>query len=400
MPLIAQRLAQIAPSPTIAMTQMARDLKEAGRDVISLSAGEPDFDTPAHIAEAGMAAIREGQTRYTAVDGIAPLKEAICAKMADDHGIEARPEMVSVSGGGKQVLYNALMASLDPGDEVLIPAPYWVSYPDMVRLAGGVPVILPCPQEDGFKLTPERLRAALTKRSKWLILNSPSNPTGAAYSAAEIGALMEVVRAQDGLHVLSDDIYEKILFDGAEFATPAQIAPDLAPRILTMNGMSKGYAMTGWRIGYGVGPEALIRAMGKVQSQSTSNPCTISQWAALAALTGPQDHIARFGAAFARRRDLVVAGLNAAEGITCATPRGAFYVYPSIAGCLGKTSAGGRAIASDEDFAMALLEEEGVATVFGAAFGLSPHIRISYATSDALLEEAMARIGRFCAGLA
>lgn len=397
MTLQSTTLSRVAPSPTIAMTQAARELKAKGRDIISLSAGEPDFDTPDHICDAAITAIRNGQTRYTAVDGIAELKSAICSKMALDHHISATPDMVSVGTGGKQVLFNALMATINPGDEVIIPAPYWVSYPDMVRLAGGTPVVVECPMESGFRLTAAQLEDAITERTKWVIFNSPSNPTGAAYGADEIAALMDVMRAHPHVWMLSDDIYEKILFEGS-FVTPAQVAPDLADRILTMNGVSKGYAMTGWRIGYGVGPKPLIDAMRKLQSQSTSNPCSIAQSAAVAALTGPQDHVTRFGTAFRRRRDLVVAGLNAA-GLPCPTPEGAFYVYPSVADCIGKTSAGGRAISTDEDFALALLEEEGVATVFGAAFGLSPFIRISYATGDDILRDALERISRFVSGL-
>lgn len=397
MTLQSTTLSRVAPSPTIAMTQAARELKAKGRDIISLSAGEPDFDTPDHICDAAITAIRNGQTRYTAVDGIAELKSAICSKMALDHHISATPDMVSVGTGGKQVLFNALMATINPGDEVIIPAPYWVSYPDMVRLAGGTPVVVECPMESGFRLTAAQLEDAITERTKWVIFNSPSNPTGAAYGADDIAALMDVMRAHPHVWMLSDDIYEKILFEGS-FVTPAQVAPDLADRILTMNGVSKGYAMTGWRIGYGVGPKPLIDAMRKLQSQSTSNPCSIAQSAAVAALTGPQDHVTRFGTAFRRRRDLVVAGLNAA-GLPCPTPDGAFYVYPSVADCIGKTSAGGRAISTDEDFALALLEEEGVATVFGAAFGLSPFIRISYATGDDILRDALERISRFVSGL-
>lgn len=399
MPLLSNAVQSIAPSPSIAVSQLARDLKNAGRDVIALSAGEPDFDTPANITEAAIRAMRDGHTRYTAVDGISELKSAIIAKMGRDHGIEATPDMVSVSTGGKQVLFNALMATLNPGDEVLIPAPYWVSYPDMTRLCGGTPVILPCPMEAGFKLTPAQLEAAITPRSKWLMFNSPSNPSGAVYTPEEIAALMDVVRRHPQLHVMSDDIYEKILFDDAVFATPAQVAPDLADRILTINGASKAHAMTGWRIGYAVGPAPLMAAMRKVQSQSTSCPCSIAQWATVEALNGPQDYLQTFAAAFKRRRDMVVARVNAIPGLSCPTPQGAFYVYPSVAECIGKTTPQGRVIQDDEAFAMALLEEADVALVFGAAFGVSPHVRISYAASDKMLSTALDRLAAFTASL-
>ncbi len=399
MAFLSDTLARVKPSPTIAVTTMAAELRAAGRDVIGLGAGEPDFDTPPNIAEAGRRAIAEGRTRYTAVDGIPELKRAICAKFARENGLHYAQAQVSVGSGGKQVIYNAFMATLNPGDEVVIPAPYWVSYPDMVRLAGGEPVIVPAGIEVGFKSTPEALEAAITERTKWFLFNSPSNPTGAAYTADEIRGLMAVLLRHRHVWVLSDDIYEHLTFDGAAFATPAQVEPRLMDRTLTMNGVSKAYAMTGWRIGYAAGPEPLIRAMAKVQSQTTSNPCSISQWAAVEALEGPQDFIEPNKRLFQRRRDLVVAGLNACEGVECPVPEGAFYVYPSIAGCIGKVSAGGTAIADDEAFATALLEEEGVAVVFGAAFGLSPHFRVSYATSDAALTEACARIERFCAGL-
>lgn len=392
---ISQALTRVSTSPTIAMTQKARDLKAAGRDVISLTAGEPDFDTPAHIAEAGAQAITEGRTRYTAVDGIPELKAAICAKFARDNDLTVTPDQVTVGTGGKQVLFNALMATLDPGDEVVIPAPYWVSYPDIVRLTGATPVIVPCPD---FTLSPDALEAALTPHSRWLILNTPGNPTGAVYSAEALRALAEVLRRWPDVMVLSDDIYEAIVFDGS-FATLAQVAPDLADRCLTMNGVSKAHAMTGWRIGYAAGPKPLIDAMRRLQGQSTSNPCSIAQWAALAALEGPQDHLTGFRAAYLRRRDLVLSLLADAPGLSCDVPGGAFYVYPSIAGCLGKVTAGGTRIDSDEDFAMALLDEAGVGTVFGAAFGLSPHIRISYAASDEALREACGRIVRFCEAL-
>lgn len=399
MTIISNAIARIKPSPTMAITARASALKAQGQDIIALSAGEPDFDTPAHIRDAAKAAMDAGATRYTAADGMPALKSAIAAKFARENGLDYDPDQIIVSSGGKQVLFNALMASLNPGDEVLIPAPYWVSYPDIVRLAGAEPVVLPCPAEDGFRLRPETLRAAITSRTKWLILNTPNNPSGAAYSAADLAALAEVLEDAPHVWVLSDDIYEHLLFDGAEFATLAQIAPALKERVLTMNGVSKAYAMTGWRIGYGAGPRELIRAMAKLQSQSTSNPCTISQHAALAALEGPQDYIRDSLAAFDRRRALVVAGLNACEGISCATPQGAFYAYPSIAGLIGRKTPQGEIIDSDERFCTALLEQTGVAVVFGAAFGLSPHFRVSYAASDEILTEAMQRIAAFCASL-
>ncbi|MBO9455414.1 pyridoxal phosphate-dependent aminotransferase [Paracoccus sp. R12_1] len=398
MSFLADRLARIKPSPTIAMTTRASEMRTRGHDIISLSAGEPDFDTPEHIRDAGKAAIDAGHTRYTPVDGTPSLKRAICDKFARENGLDYAPSQISVGTGGKQILFNALMATLDQGDEVVIPAPYWVSYPDMVLLAGGVPVIVECGIADGFRLTPQTLDAAITPRTKWLILNSPSNPSGAGYSRDEMRALTDVMLRHPDVWILSDDIYEHLVFDGFEFVTPAQVEPRLKDRVLTMNGVSKAYAMTGWRIGYGAGPESLIRAMAKLQSQSTSNPCSISQYAAEAALTGPQDYVAESRAVFQRRRDLVVAGLNACPGIDCPVPQGAFYVYPSIAALIGKTSAAGTRINDDEAFANALLDETGVAVVFGAAFGLSPHFRISYATSDAQLTEAMARIRRFCEG--
>ena len=395
---LSDTLARVKPSPTIAMTGRVAELRAEGKDIIGLSAGEPDFDTPEHIRDAAKAAIDAGHTRYTTVDGIAPLKQAISQKFARENGLDYAPQQVTVGTGGKQVLYNALMATLNPGDEVIIPAPYWVSYPDMVLLAGGTPVSVPCTADQGFRLTPEALEAAITPRTKWLMLNSPSNPSGAGYDRASMQALTDVLLDHPHVWVLSDDMYEHLVFDDFEFVTPAQVEPRLKDRTLTVNGVSKAYAMTGWRIGYGAGPETLIRAMAKLQSQSTSNPSSISQYAALAALTGPQDYITDSRAAFQRRRDLVVAGLNDCPGITCPTPQGAFYVYPSIAGLIGKTSAGGTVISDDEAFANALLEETGTAVVFGAAFGLSPHFRISYATSDAELTDAIARIKRFCEG--
>ena len=395
---LSDRLAKVKPSPTIAMTARAAELRAQGRDIISLSAGEPDFDTPAHIGAAAKAAIDAGQTRYTAVDGTPALKAAIAAKFARENGLDYRTDQISVGTGGKQILFNALVATLNEGDEVIIPAPYWVSYPDMVVLAGATPVIVECGIAEGFRLTPGALAAAITPRTKWLILNSPSNPSGAGYGRAQMQALTRVLLDHPQVWVLSDDIYEHLVFDDFEFCTPAQIEPRLKDRVLTMNGVSKSYAMTGWRIGYGAAPVALIKAMAKLQSQSTSNPCSISQAAALAALEGPQDYVTDSRAVFQRRRDLVVSALNDCPGITCPVPQGAFYVYPSITDLIGTISPGGMAIDSDEAFANALLEEAGVAVVFGAAFGLSPHFRISYATSDAALADACARIKRFCEG--
>ncbi len=399
MPFLSETLARVKPSPTIAVSTLARELKAAGKDVIGLGAGEPDFDTPAHIREAAKRAIDAGHTRYTAPDGMPELKAAIARKFARDNGLEYTPAQISVGSGGKQVLYNALMATLNAGDEVIIPAPYWVSYPDMVLLAGGRPVIVEAGMETGFRLTPEALEAAITPRTKWLIFNSPSNPTGAGYSRDQLKALTDVLLRHPHVWVMSDDIYEHLTFGDFEFCTPAEVEPGLCHRTLTVNGVSKAYAMTGWRIGYAGGPEELIGAMRKIQSQSTSNPCTISQWAAVEALEGPQDFIAGNNRIFQRRRDLVVAMLNEAEGIECPVPDGAFYVYPSIRGLIGKTSPAGTRITDDETFARALLEEKGVAVVFGAAFGLSPHFRVSYATSDEALKEACTRIRDFCAQL-
>ena len=398
MAFISDRLARIKPSPTIAMTTRAAELRAAGRDIISLSAGEPDFDTPQNVSDAAKAAIDAGHTRYTAVDGTPSLKRAIAAKFARENGLDYTPAQITVGTGGKQILFNALMATLNAGDEVIVPAPYWVSYPDMVLLAGGRPVVVECAQDQGFRLTPEALEAAITPRTKWLILNSPSNPSGAGYDRDQMAALCDVLLRHPQVWVLADDIYEHLVFDGFEFCTPAQVEPRLKDRVLTMNGVSKSYAMTGWRIGYGAAPETLIRAMAKLQSQSTSNPCSISQYAAEAALNGPQDYITDSRAVFQRRRDLVVAGLNACPGLDCPVPQGAFYVYPSMAGLIGRTSPGGTLIDSDEAFANALLDEEGVAVVFGAAFGLSPHFRISYAAADGVLREALTRIRRFCDG--
>ena len=399
MPFLSDALARVSPSPTIAVSQKAMDLKAAGKDVIGLGAGEPDFDTPDNIKAAAIAAIEAGKTKYTPVDGIPELKQAICDKFARENDLSYSPSQVTVSTGGKQVLFNALMATLNPGDEVIIPAPYWVSYPDMVKLGGGTPVIVETTLENGFRLTPEALEAAITPNTKWFIFNSPSNPTGAGYGHNQLKALTDVLMRHPHVWVMTDDMYEHLAFDGFQFCTPAQVEPGLFERTLTTNGVSKAYAMTGWRIGYAAGPEPLIAAMRKLQSQSTTNPCSISQWATVEALNGPQDFLAERCEAFRKRRDLVVAGLNAAKGITCAVPEGAFYVYPSIAECIGKTSAGGTLIDTDEAFATALLEEQGVAVVFGAAFGLSPYFRVSYATSDAVLEDACTRIQAFCAGL-
>ncbi len=399
MSFLSQTLDRVKPSPTIAVTTRAAELKAAGRDVIGLGAGEPDFDTPENIKAAAVAAIASGKTKYTAVDGIPELKKAICAKFKRENNLDYRPEQVTVGTGGKQVLYNAFMATLNPGDEVIIPAPYWVSYPDMVLLAGGTPVVVTGRFENRFKITAQELEAAITPRTKWFLFNSPSNPTGAGYSRTELKALTDVLMRHPNVWVMTDDMYEHLVFDDFVFCTPAEIEPALYDRTLTVNGVSKAYAMTGWRIGYAAGPVPLIKAMAKVQSQSTSNPCSVSQYAAVEALNGPQDFIQQNKAVFQRRRDLVVSMLNQAKGIVCPVPEGAFYVYPSIADCIGKTSEGGTLITDDEAFATALLDETGVAVVFGAAFGLSPHFRVSYATSDEILEDACARIQRFCAGL-
>ena len=399
MAFLADTLARVKPSPTIAISAMAMELKAAGKDIIALSAGEPDFDTPDNIKAAAKAAIDAGKTKYTAPDGMPELKQAICAKFKRENGIDYTPAQVSVGTGAKQVLYNALIATLNPGDEVVIPAPYWVSYPDMVLLGGGTPVIVEARPENSFKLAPEQLEAAITPRTKWLIFNSPSNPSGAGYSKDQLKGLTEVLMRHPHVWLMTDDIYEHVSYPPFEFCTPVEVEPGLIDRTLTVNGVSKAYAMTGWRIGYGAGPVELIAAMRKVQSQSTSNPCTISQWAAVEALNGPQDYIQASREAFQRRRDLVVSMLNQATGIHCQTPEGAFYVYPSIKGCIGKATPGGTVIADDEVFCTELLEAEGVAAVFGAAFGLSPNFRVSYATSDALLEQACQRIRRFCGSL-
>ena len=396
---LASGLSRVQPSATIAVTDKARQLRAAGRDVIGLGAGEPDFDTPENIKQAGIDAIARGETKYTAVTGIDELKQAICAKFERDNGLSYEPAQCFVAPGGKPVIYDAMMATLNPGDEVIIPAPYWVSYPDIVNLAGGNPVSIETRAEDGFKLQPEDLEAAITDKTKWFIFNSPSNPSGAAYTAAELKKLTDVLVKYPHVWILTDDMYEHLTYDNFVFATPAQVEPALYDRTLTMNGVSKAYCMTGWRIGYCAGPLELIKAMTKIQSQSTSNPTSISQWAAVEALNGPQDFIAENNQAFKRRRDLVVELLNKADGIDCITPEGAFYVYPSCAGAIGKSTPDGKVIESDEDFATQLLESEGVAVVHGAAFGLSPFFRISYATADETLVEACARIEKFCASL-
>ena len=396
MSILASSLARIKPSPTIAVTNLARELQAQGRDVIGLGAGEPDFDTPEHIKEAAIAAIRGGETKYTAVDGTPALKQAIVGKFRRENGIEYRTDEITVGTGGKQVLYNALMATLNAGDEVVIPAPYWVSYPDMTLLAGGTPVTVNCPEQTGFKLRPEDLDEAITPRTKWVLLNSPNNPTGAAYTEAELKALTDVLVRHPHVWLMTDDMYEHLVYDGFRFATAVQIEPALKERTLTVNGVSKAYAMTGWRIGYAGGPKELIRAMGVIQSQSTSNPSSVSQAAAVAALTGDLGFLAERNAVYRERRDLVVDQLNRAPGLRCHRPEGAFYVYPSCAGAIGRRTATGTHLASSADFAAALLAEEGVAVVHGAAFGLDPYFRISYATGTHLLEEACRRIIRFC----
>jgi aspartate aminotransferase len=399
MSFIAKRLSRIKPSPTLAVTQKARELKAAGRDIIGLGAGEPDFDTPDNIKQAAIAAIRRGETKYTAVDGTPELKAAIVEKFRRDSGLDYKPEQITVGTGGKQVLYNAFVATLDPGDEVIIPAPYWVSYPDMALLAEGSPVIVPCSENNRFKLQAEDLEAAITDKTKWVILNSPSNPSGAAYSRAEMQALTDVIKAHEQVWVLTDDIYEHLVYDGFQFVTAAEVEPALVARTLTVNGVSKAYCMTGWRIGFAGGPADLVKAMAKVQSQSTSNPSSVSQAAAIEALNGPQDFIAAHNAAFKSRRDLVVDAINTCPGLTCQKPEGAFYVYPSCAGTIGKTKPDGKVIETDGDFVTYILDAEGVAAVQGEAFGLSPYFRISYATSTEALEEACRRIRRACEAL-
>jgi aspartate aminotransferase len=399
MAFLADALSRIKPSPTISIANKALELKAAGRDVIGLAAGEPDFDTPENIKEAAIKAMRAGKTKYTAVDGIPELKDAICRKFKRENGLEYKRSQVSVGTGGKQVLFNALVATINPGDEVVIPAPYWVSYPDIVMFAGGTPVTVPTTMETGFKLQPADLERAITPKTKWLIFNSPCNPTGAAYTRAELKALTDVLVKHPHVWVLTDDMYEHLVYDDFEFVSPAQVEPKLYDRTLTLNGVSKAYCMTGWRIGYAAGPEILINAMRALQSQSTTNPNTLAQWASVEALDGPQDFIERNNKAFKERRDLAVSMLNQANGLQCPKPEGAFYVYPSCAGAIGKTTPSGKAIANDEDFVTQLLDAEGVAVVHGAAFGGSPNFRISYALATNELEDACRRIQRFCGSL-
>jgi aspartate aminotransferase len=396
---LAQALGRIQPSPTIAVSQKARDLKAAGRDVIGLGAGEPDFDTPDNIKDAAIAAIERGETKYTAVEGIPELRKAIAAKFKRENGLDYTPAQTFVSPGGKMIIYNAMLATLNPGDEVICVAPYWVSYPDIVLLGGGTPVVVEARIEDGFRLTPQALERAITPKTKWIIFNQPSNPTGACYTREQLKALTDVLMKHPQVWILADDMYEHLVYGGFTFHTVAQIEPRLYERTLTMNGVSKAYAMTGWRIGYCAGPEPLIKAMAKLQSQSVSSASSVSQWASVEALNGTQDFIAKFQKAFEERRDLVVSMLNQAHGIECPKPEGAFYVYPSVRKLIGKSAPSGKKIQSDEDFAGELLEAEGVAVVHGAAFGLSPFFRISYATSNAILEDACHRIQRFCGNL-
>ncbi len=399
MSIIAARMSAIKPSPTMAVTAKAAELKAQGVDVIGLGAGEPDFDTPDHIKAAGKKAIDEGKTKYTPTNGIPELRKAVVEKFKRENGLDYDPAQVHIGVGGKQVLFNAIMATVNEGDEVLIPAPYWVSYPDMVLIAGGTPVFIECTEADAFKLTAEKLESAITDKTKWLILNSPSNPSGAAYTEADLRAVADVLLKHPQVWVMTDDMYEHLVYDDFDFKTIAQVEPQLMDRTLTINGVSKAFAMTGWRMGYAAGPADLIKAMNNIQSQSASHTSSITQYASLEALTGPLDFLAERNAVYKERRDLVVEMLNQAEGINCLTPEGAFYVYPSIAGCIGKTSKGGRKIETDSDFVTALLEEHAVAAVQGEAFGLSPHFRISYATSTDALKEACTRIQTFCAEL-
>ncbi|GJE17533.1 pyridoxal phosphate-dependent aminotransferase [Methylobacterium marchantiae] len=396
---LADALSKVKPSATIAMTQKARELKAGGMDVISLSVGEPDFDTPDHIKDAAIDAIRRGETKYTPVSGIVPLREAIAKKFKRENGLDYKASQTIVGTGGKHVIYNALLATLNPGDEVIIPRPYWVSYPEMVVLCGGTPVFAETDMEHDFKLQPEELERVITPKTKWIILNSPSNPSGAAYARDELKKITDVLMRHPHVWVLTDDMYEHLCYGDFEFVTPAQVEPGLYDRTLTMNGVSKAYAMTGWRIGYAAGPEHLIKAMDFVQGQQTSGASSISQWAAVAALDGTQEHLARFRAAFHERRDLVVSMLNQTKGLKCPTPEGAFYVYPSCAETIGRKTPSGKVIESDEDFVVELLQAEGVAAVHGSAFGLGPNLRISYATSNSALEEACTRIQRFCGSL-
>ncbi|MCJ2080391.1 pyridoxal phosphate-dependent aminotransferase [Methylobacterium sp. J-090] len=396
---LADALSRVKPSATIAMTQKARELKAGGMDVISLSVGEPDFDTPQHIKDAAVAAIARGETKYTPVSGIVPLREAIAAKFKRENGLDYKASQTIVGTGGKHVIYNALLATLNPGDEVVIPRPYWVSYPEMVVLCGGTPVFAETTMAHDFKLQPEELERVITPKTKWIILNSPSNPSGAAYARDEMKRITDVLLRHPQVWVLTDDMYEHLCYGDFEFVTPAQVEPNLYERTLTMNGVSKAYAMTGWRIGYAAGPEKLIKAMDFVQGQQTSGACSISQWAAVAALDGTQAHLAEFRKAFHARRDLVVSMLNQTQGLKCPTPEGAFYVYPSCAETIGRRAPSGKVIETDEDFVVELLQAEGVAAVHGSAFGLGPNLRISYATSNAALEEACTRIQRFCGSL-
>ena len=399
MSIVANRLKRIKPSPTLAVSAKAAELKAAGKDVIGLGAGEPDFDTPDFVKDGAKAAMDAGKTKYTNVDGTPKLKDAIIDKFKRDNNLTYTRDQISVGTGGKQTLYNALMASVNPGDEVIIPAPYWVSYPDMTLLAEGEPVIVNCSAENNFKLQPADLEAAITDKTKWVILNSPSNPTGSAYSWDEMKALTDVLMKYPNIYIMSDDMYEHLVYDGFQFCTPAEVEPKLYDRTLTCNGVSKSYAMTGWRIGYAAGPADLIKAMKKMQSQSTSNPSSISQAAAQTALTGDQSFLAERNTVFKDRRDLVVGLLNECEGVSCHTPEGAFYIYASCAGCMGKTTPDGKIVETDEDFVTYLLESVGVAAVHGAAFGMSPFFRISYATSTENLENACARIQQACGEL-
>ncbi len=394
--LFAPRLSKVSPSPTLAITKLANEMKAAGRNVIGLAAGEPDFDTPEHIKEAARAAIAKGDTKYTAVDGTPALKQAICDKFRRENGLEYKPSQISVGAGGKQVIFNAIMATVGAGDEVIIPAPYWVSYPDMVNLAEGTPVFVAAGAESGFLMGPDELEQAITPHTKWLILNSPCNPSGAAYSRQQLQGLADVLMRNPQVHILSDDMYEHLVYDGFEYSTIAQVEPRLYDRTLTVNGVSKAYNMTGWRIGYAGGPEALIKKMSEIQSHSTSNPSSISQAAAVAALNGPQEFMAKQLEAFCQRRDLVVDRLNRIPGLSCRKPEGAFYVYADCSGLIGSKTPDGKQLGSDDDVVKYLLESEGVAAVHGAAFGLSPYFRISYATSTAALEDACARIARAC----
>jgi aspartate aminotransferase len=396
---LAESLGRIKPSPTIAITTQARELKAAGRDVIGLAAGEPDFDTPDNIKDAAIKAIKGGQTKYTAVEGIPELRAAVAAKFKRENHIDYKPSQTFVAPGGKTIIYNALLATLNPGDEVIVPAPYWVSYPDIALLGGAKPVVIECSLESGFRLTPEALDKAITPKTKWLIFNQPSNPTGACYTRDQLKAITDVLMKHPHVWVLTDDMYEHLVYGGFQFTTILEVEPGLYDRTLTMNGVSKAYAMTGWRIGYCAGPEDLIKAMAKLQSQSATNATSISQWAAVEALNGPQDFIPKFQKIFEERRDLVVSMLNQATGIECSKPEGAFYVYPSIRKLIGKKTPGGKVISTDAEFAGELLDATGVAVVHGAAFGLSPFFRISYATSNQALEEACRRIQGFCNGL-